>query len=172
LVFVIVWREWKRPTREVVWAIVAYAMFYVIFVSVLLVDVTSNSSDVFEALIVIVGLLYTLIAAALCYRVFVHARLIADPSGLTIANPFRGNQHLAWSSIATMSPDRLLTIHDAAGKKYIAWVVQKNGWARWHHERTDADDTIDELAMLAGRALGTGPRSFVPVVVSPVAAAT
>lgn len=146
----------------------AYALFYVIFVSVLVIAITPSSGVMIKASVVTVGLAYSLVAATLCYRVFAHARLTADPTGLTIANPFRGNQHLAWDDIATMQADRLLIIHATNGAKCIAWVVQKNGWSRYRHQRTDADDAIDELALLAGRALGTGPKNFGRVVVSAV----
>jgi hypothetical protein len=155
-----VWREWRRPRSELAWAIVAFVIFYAIFVGVTLNSETSTTSGGDQAVVIIVGLFYVLAAGGLAYRVFIHSHVTADATGLTIANPFRSDQHLTWDAIASMKADRLLWIFDTAGQRHIAWVIQKNGWSRMRHERTEADVAIDELGQLAGRALGTGPKSF------------
>jgi hypothetical protein len=166
----IVWREWRRPRREAAWAVAAFTMFYVIFVGLALSSLGTRSAWAPKAVVVVVGLAYVAISGALAYRVFVHARVVADPTGLTIANPFRGDQHLAWSQIASMRADRLLLIEGTDGRRRVAWVIQKNGWDRARRRRTDADEAIEEMGVLAGRALGTGPRAFAPTTSAPPAA--
>lgn len=151
-----VWREWRRPRSEWLWAAVAFTISYVVVVDVWAQDeVTSRwQLDLIEFAYLAIGL-------ALCYRVFVHSRVTAGPTGIEIANPFRANQFLAWDQIASMRPDRLLIICDQAGRRHIAWVIQKNGWSRARGLRAPADEAVDELGRLATQALGA-PRSFAP----------
>lgn len=152
------WREWRRPRTEWLWAAAAFTISYVVVVDIYVQNQLTSRWQVD-----LVEFAYLAIGLALCFRVFVHARVTARPSGLEIANPFRGNQFLTWAEIASMRADRLLIIHDTAGKKHIAWVIQKNGWHRAHGQRREADDAIDELGRLATQALGADARSFVVV---------
>lgn len=154
-----IWQEWRRPSIEAVWALAAFALFFILLQSALLVDVHRAGDVLAKSLVIVLGLAYVLASGTLSYRVFVHARLFATPSGLIIRNPFRRNQEVAWSAITSMRTDRLLTIH-AGDRRVIVWVIQKNGWARLKQHHTDADDAISSLELLAGRALGTGPARF------------
>lgn len=145
---------------------IAFCTSYVLLVGLTLTTVDANSSWGPKALVVGVGLLYVLLGGLLAYRVFVHARVTADASGLRIANPFRRDQEVRWDEIVSMKADRLLLIQCVDGRDRVAWVIQKNGWSRLRHERTDADEAIDELGRLAGRALKTGPRDFAAIAAS------
>jgi hypothetical protein len=151
----VVWREWRRPRSEWAWATVAFVVSYVVVVDLYVQSQISSRwvLDVIEMAFLVVG-------ALLSYRVFVHARVSAGPDALEIANPFRSTYTLTWESIASMRADRLLIIRDTSGRRHIAWVIQKNGWSRSKGLRSEADDAIDELGALAGRALGGAPRSY------------
>lgn len=152
----VVWREWRRPRSEWAWATVAFVISYVVVIDVY---VQSQISTRWE--LDVIEMAFLTLGAFLSYRVFVHARVTAGPDALEIANPFRSSYSLSWESIASMRADRLLIISDTAGRRHIAWVIQKNGWSRAKGLRSAADDAIDELGALAGRALGSAPRSFV-----------
>jgi hypothetical protein len=155
---VIIWREWRRPRSEWAWAVVAFLVSYVAVVDWYVADQLRDRWQVDVVSLVFIGL-----AGLLTFRVFVHARVTADARGVTIANPFRGDQHLEWAEIASMRADRLLIITDTRGERHIAWVIQKNGWTRATHRHDHADDAIDELGALGGRALNTTPRHYASV---------
>ncbi len=154
-----IWQQWQRPRFEAYWGVVGFSIFYVIFEVVLVARVHSDSSLLIKCAPVVVGLAYTLIGAALLYRVLAHAKVLALPDGLVISNPFRSDQKVAWGQIESMSPERLLIIHLHDGTTVVAWVIQKNGWSRWRQLRQAADQTIDDLGSHATRALGV-PTSF------------
>ena len=122
-----IWQQWQRPRLEAYWGLLGFSMFYVIFEVLLISKIHTNSSLWIKCAPVLVGLGYTLIGGGLLYRVLVHAKLIANETGLVISNPFRSDQVLAWSEISFMKPDRLLMIHCHDGRTVTAWVVQKNG---------------------------------------------
>jgi xanthine/uracil permease len=144
---------------EAYWGLLGFVIFYVLFEALLISRIDSNSSSFTKSLPIVVGLAYSLVGAALLYRVLVHARVVAHEGGLSISNPFRGDQNLAWNEIASMTPERLLIIRCHDGRRVIAWVIQKNGWSRMRQIRQESDEAIDELGALATRALGT-PTSF------------
>ena len=158
--YVVIWQEWRRPRREGFWGVVAFTLFFVVFDSKLLIWTTETGSFTREATAVTVAGLYVLVGGTLLFRVLAHARLIANEDGLIISNPFRNDQRVAWSEIAAMRADRLLLIKRHDGKRVVAWVVQKNGFARLKGRFTESDQAIVELGKHAGRALGTGPIDF------------
>jgi len=147
-------REWRRPAREAWWALLGFSIFFVIVGLLVVHAMPAYPSTLEEFIPVGVLLTYCLIGAVLAYRVFAHARVIATPSGLLISNPFRSDQFVDWSDIDWMRADRLLTIGLTNGSRVIAWVIQKNGWNRARHDRTAADDAIDELSLLASEQTG------------------
>jgi hypothetical protein len=151
----VVWREWRRPRSEWAWAAVAFTVSYVVAIDVL---VQSQLTSRWQ--LDLVEMTYLVLGALLSFRVFVHSRVTARSDGIEIANPFRPTYVMKWESIASMRADRLLIIRDITGRQHIAWVIQKNGWSRAKRLRSDADDAIDELSALAGRALGGAPRAF------------
>ncbi len=157
---VTIWRTWRRPRSEAIWGLSAFSFFYVFFESLLVRSIDSSSSNFYRASPVIVGFFYVIIGGTLLYRVIGHARVEARPEGLFIANPFRGDQMIAWGDIASMKPDRLLIVTLTSGQRVIAWVIQKNGIDRAKHRRTESDKAIDELGVLAGRALGRDALTF------------
>jgi hypothetical protein len=152
--------EWRRPRREAWWALAGFSMFFVIIGYLLVDGVGANPTtwDIFVPVLVLVA--YSAGGAVLAYRVFAHARVLATDQGLVISNPFRGDQFVAWGDISSIKADRLLIITVASGQRVIAWVIQKNGWSRARHERTAADEAIDEMAALASRILGGPARQF------------
>lgn len=150
-----VWREWRRPRTEWLWAAVAFTVSYVVTV-----DIFVQSELTSRWQVDLIEFAYLALGLALCFRVFVHARVTAGPTGLEVANPFRGLQFFPWDQIASMRADRLLIVGDIHGESHIAWVIQKNGWPRARNLRSDADDAIDELQRFAHQALGESARTF------------
>jgi hypothetical protein len=135
-------------------------VFWLIFEYTATIGISSKSSVLERFVPVVVGLAYSMIAGGLLYRTLLHAKVIAHPNGLTIANPFRSDQQIGWDQIASMRADRLLQITTTDGRTVIAWVIQKNGVDRARHRATEADRAIEEMGRLAGRALGTAPKEF------------
>lgn len=154
------WAEWRRPQSERLWSIAAFAVCYLTVVGWSLAAFGDVHGWGDRVAILAIGLGYCAIAGLLGYRVLFHARVVADERGLLIANPFRGDQRLAWGEIASMRADRLLWITTNDGQRHIAWVIQKNGVDRLRGRRTAADEAIEELGRLAGRALNTAPKQF------------
>ena len=157
---VVTWKIWQRPRREAIWGIVAFALFFVLFDTLLISNISADSSLLDKAVPVVVIFVYVMCGVTLLYRVLVHAKLVANEQGVRIANPFRDDQLLAWSEITSMRADRLLMIRCVDSRQTVAWVIQKNGWARYRQIRTDADEVIDELSALANRALKTDSINF------------
>ena len=153
-------RQWHRPRNEAFWGLLAFVIGYGLMLGITVNHVSPHSSFTSKVVWTLGSLVYVLVSAALAYRVFVHSALIATDEGLTIANPFRSNQHLWWGEISSMRADRLLRIQCQDGRVVIAWTVQKNGWSRMKGRRTDADEVIDEVGRLAGLALNTPPKNF------------
>ena len=128
------------------------------FASINALPASPSDSDIAVAILEILA--FSVISAILSYRVFAHAKVIATADGLIISNPFRGDQRIKWSEIVDIKPDRLLIITTTDDRKLIAWAIQKNGWNRWRHERTQADEAIDQMSRLATEQTGE-PREFV-----------
>jgi len=147
-------REWRRPSREAWWALVGFSVVYVVvaYSTTRQMPKSPQISDELEP--IAITLAYTIASALLAYRVFAYSRLLATPDGLIVDNPFRSEQRVDWGSIEWMRADRLLTIGLVGGGKVTVWVVQKNGWHRARHERSTADEVIDELSALATAETG------------------
>ena len=81
------------------------------------------------------------------WRLGLHPRLEADPTGVTVHNPGRRSR-FAWSEISVLAPGENGLVVGSEQESAAAWCVQKSRWSTRRGRRTRSDRIADELFAL------------------------
>lgn len=81
------------------------------------------------------------------FRMYVHPRVIAGPTGITVVNPFR-SEFCGWDAVRSVTADHALRIELWDGRRVTAWAVQAANLARLLGRESSADRIARAIAEL------------------------